>query len=273
MRAVRMSLACLVAALLFSCGTPSEAPLSLRLRGSSSVTPLARMIADAYVASHPSATFDLTESGTSDGVMAAGTSMTDLGMASRPLSSAELMMYDVVPVEIARDAIAIAVHPGRTMPSSITLDQLADVFAGRVTDWSELGGASAPIVAYAREAGSGTRDFFEGVVLGTDAFGPMVMDRTNNLGVRAAVAADPNGIGFFSFGAADGSVTILALDSGAGPVAPTLSSIRMQSYALTRPLLLVQPPSTTLSAEIFVDFCLTPAAQDIAAGMGFVPVI
>jgi phosphate transport system substrate-binding protein len=206
--------------------------------------------------------------------MAIGTGMTDLGMASRPLNSTELMTYPgLTPTEIARDGIAVITHTGNAV-TSLTLTQLAAVFAGTTTNWMALGGPNAPIVVYVREVGSGTRDFFRGVVLGTTDFPATAMPEMGNGGVMAAVAADPNGIGFMSFGSVNAMmVAVVSLDAGMGAVVPSQATIRNQSYPITRPLLLVLPPMPITLARQFVDFALTPQGQMIATQLGFVSII
>ncbi|MBS3783100.1 MAG: phosphate ABC transporter substrate-binding protein, partial [Anaerolineae bacterium] len=133
-----------------------EASGQLQLAGSSTVQPLAQALAEAFMAQNPDVAIDVQGGGSSVGVKSAAEGTTPIGNASRALKDSEMEEYpDLIAHTIARDGIAIAVHPDVPV-DGVSTDEVRQVFAGEITNWSELGGPDENIVVVSREEGSGT---------------------------------------------------------------------------------------------------------------------
>jgi phosphate transport system substrate-binding protein len=166
---------------------------------------------------------------------------------------------------IGYDAVGIYVHPGNPI-NMLTKAQLKDIFAGRITNWREVGGADKPITCHTEklDSGRGTLSFFKEKVLHTDTYGP-VREHVDMIDCIWAVEEDLGGITFSTFALATPKVKAIALDE----IPPTRANVASGKYPLTRPLLLItMMPSGNVRK--FWEFTLTPEAQAIV-GKRFVP--
>ena len=171
---------------------------------------------------------------------------------------------------MALDGIAIIVNAGSKV-ADLTVQQIADIFTGKITDWSEVGGDPGAISCIGREAGSGTRDGFESITNTKDAC-KLDQELTSTGGVIEAVAGNPNAIGYASLSAVEGKDAIKALTVGG--VACTEATVLDGSYAIQRPFVLVTKTDATLSpaAQAFFDYATSTAANDLIKAAGAVPV-
>lgn len=245
----------------------------ITIEGSTTVGPLLEDIIAMYAVEKVS--FEVVQSGSGEGVAAAGAKAVDIGMASRALNAEEIAEYPgLAPVAIARDAIVVTVHPDNPL-AEITLTDLRRVWTGEVTNWSELGGADMPIVLAGRDNRSGTRDFFDGFVLedGDSRVGG-AMDFESNAALRDFIASEPAALGYLGFGFIDDDVKGLAFDDGAGGGAVTASveTVQTQQYGFVRGLFLLTNSGSDDAVEEFVEFCLGTDAQAATRDAGFVPV-
>mgnify|MGYP000867223479 CR=1 FL=1 len=157
MRKFLVVIVLLTATVLSACGGTSASG-SLSLAGSTTVQPLAEKLAESFMSTNPDVQIDVQGGGSSVGVKAAGEGTSDIGMASREIKEEELTQFPNLQVHvIARDGIAVVVHPDNPV-SDLSLDQIRDIFSGKIVNWSEVGGADAAITVAAREEGSGTRE-------------------------------------------------------------------------------------------------------------------
>ncbi len=245
----------------------------ITIEGSTTVGPLVEDIIAIYAMENVN--FDVVQSGSGEGVEAAGTRAVDIGMASRDLKADEFAMYpDLAPVAIARDAIVVSVHPDNPV-SEISLEDLRRVWTGEITNWSELGGSDARIILAGRDLASGTRDFFEGFVLGDgDTIVDDKMEFASNDELRAFVQGEPAAMGYLGFGFISEGVKGFAFDNGAGGGAVTASveTVQSQQYTFVRGLFLLTHGGASDEVEAFVEFCLGTEAQAATRDAGFVPV-
>lgn len=192
----------LVAALTAACtatSTPS-APVSeptaenatVSVSGSTTVQPLAEKLAEAYMAENNSVRIDVQGGGSSVGVKAAGEGTSNIGMASREIKESELTEFPNLEIfVIARDGIAIVAHPDVNV-SDLTVEQVRDIFSGKVTNWKDLGGDDQNIIVVSREEGSGTRGAFEEMVMGEDALiAATAILQPSNGSIRTTVSTTP----------------------------------------------------------------------------------
>ena len=175
----------------------------------------------------------------------------DIGLSSRALKDDE-KSAGLVGTTIALDGIAIIVHPDNPV-SDLSVQQIADIYTGKITNWKDLGGEDAEIVLIGREAGSGTRDGFESIT-GTKDTCVLAQELTSTGAVIDAVKGNPNAIGYASLSAVEGQEGVKALTVGG--VACTEETVLDGSYEIQRPFVMVTAEGTQLSpaAQAFLDF-------------------
>jgi phosphate transport system substrate-binding protein len=228
--------------------------------GSTTVQPLAEELANAFMAEHPDVKITIQGGGSAVGIKSAADGTVDIGAASRELTVDEKNLGLVEHV-LARDGIAIVTHPSQTV-SGLTKEQVKQIFAGEITNWSQVGGSNEDINVVSREEGSGTRAAFEEMVMGKDTvITAMAILQPSNGAVRTTVAGDPNSIGFLSFGYLDSSVKALSVDGVAG----TVENAKNGTYPIVRPLLLLTKGEATGLVKEFIDYCLSDEGQQIVA--------
>ena len=214
-----------------------------------------------------SVTYDPTGSGA--GIEAAGNGSADIGLASRALKDEE-KAGGLTETVVALDGIAVIVNAGSKV-EDLSVEQIAKIFTGEITDWSEVGGEAGKISCIGREAGSGTRDGFESIT-GTKDACKLDQELTSTGGVIEAVAGNANAIGYASLSAVEGKDTVKAVTVGG--VACTEETVLDGSYAIQRPFVLVTKTDAPLStaAQAFFDYATSTAANDLIKAAGAVPV-
>ena len=275
----------LSAALLAGCGskeeTPAETPAeetpaqeetlsgSVSTNGSTSMEKVIGVLSEQFMADNSgvSVTYDPTGSGT--GIEAAKNGTCDIGLSSRALKDEETST-GLVGTPVALDGIAVIVNADSKV-SDLTVEQIAQIFTGAVTDWSEVGGDAGTISCIGREAGSGTRDGFETITDTKDTC-VLAQELTSTGAVIEAVKGNPNAIGYASLSAVEGQEGIKALTVGG--VACSEETVLDGTYAIQRPFVLVTKDGTALSAQAqaFFDFATSSAANDLIRAAGAVPV-
>lgn len=221
----------------------------LILAGSTSVQPFAETLAEAYMKLHSEISIDVQGGGSSAGVMSAQTNTADIGMSSRSLKDKEKTLWSV---EIARDGLAIIIHPQNNI-TSLTLNQVRDIYAGVITNWSQLGGNDKRIHVITREEGSGTRSAFEDLLMDDIEIDPRSIVQDSNGTVRQLVGDDVNAIGYISLGLVNEKVKALELDG----VAATRENVINGTYVLSRPYLFVTSSEPVGEVKKFIDFVLS----------------
>jgi len=234
--------------------------------GSTSVQPFSDVLAEEFMARNPGVTVTVQGGGSSAGVKAAYEGAADIGAASRALKESEMSLGLTV-YTIALDGIAIIVHPDNNV-ADISLADLKEVYAGRITNWSQLGGADAAINVYNREEGSGTRSAFEELVMGEEPIVDTALVQNSTGAVRAAVAGDNNGIGYISLASMDPEVKALTVEG----VAASAANVKNGTYAVARPFNYLVKGEASELVQAYIDFVLGPVGQQLAVEEGLVPV-
>lgn len=269
----------LVAALTAACSGTSTpgAPVSenapenstISLSGSTTVQPLAEKLAEAFMTENSGVRIDVQGGGSSVGVKAAAEGTSDIGMASREIKESELTEFPNLKIfVIARDGIAIVSHPDVPV-SDLTVEQVRDIFSGKVTNWKDLGGEDQNIIVVSREEGSGTRAAFEEMVLGEDALiAASAILQPSNGSVRTTVSTTPFSIGYLSFGYLDDTIKTISING----VAPTEPNAADGSYPIVRPLNMLTNGEPTGNVKAFLDFILSEAGQMLVVEDGYISV-
>ncbi|ABN07287.1 phosphate binding protein [Methanocorpusculum labreanum Z] len=249
------------------CVSQGEEPETLTLAGSTTVLPVAQTVAEIYMDEHATADIQVSGGGSSVGATAAKEGTADIGMLSRELKDSEKEGSDLKEYVIAKDGIALIAHPSNTV-SDLTLEQIKDIYQGKITNWKELGGADMKIVLIGRDSASGTREFFTEFVLKKEDAASTMQEFSSNGAVQQAVAQTPGAIGYVSLEFVDDSVKAFTLSG----VAPTVENVINGSYSINRPLLMITNGEPTGLAKKFLEFILSDEGQTIIAENGFVPV-
>ena len=237
----------------------------LQLAGSTTVQPLAEVLAEAFMAENPDVTVEVQGGGSSVGVTSAGEGTVDIGNASRNVKDSEFETFPELQVfTIAYDGIAIVTNPDLELPS-LSIDQVKAIFAGEITNYSEVGGPDAEIIVVSREEGSGTRAAFEELVMAAGDSEAVIAENAllqqSNGQVRTTVSTTPDAIGYLSFGFLDDSVNTVAIDD----VDPSVANVKNGSYPIFRPLNMLTNGAPSELAQAFLDFILGAAGQEIVA--------
>ena len=233
--------------------------------GSTSMESVMGALIEAFKEVQPDVQIQYTGSGSSAGITSAQDGTADIGLASRDLKDDET---GVKKITVAKDGIAIIVNPDNPV-ADLSIEQIAQIFTGEITNWSELGGSDGQVVPIGHEAGSGTRDGFESITDTEDAC-KYQNELTSTGEVIASVASNPNAIGYTSLSAVDDTVKALTV----GGVAPSEATVLDGTYAIQRNFNFILSDSTELSeaAQAFVDWATSTEASDLIAGAGAVPV-
>ena len=244
----------------------TEAPAETTLSGSVSTNGSTSM---EKVIGALSEQFMADNSGVTVTYEAAGNGSADIGLSSRALKDEE-KAGGLTETVVALDGIAVIVNANSKV-EDLTVEQIAKIFTGEITDWSEVGGDAGTISCIGREAGSGTRDGFETITDTKDAC-KLDQELTSTGGVIEAVAGNPNAIGYASLSAVEGKDTVKAVTVGG--VACTEATVLDGSYAIQRPFVLVTKTGETLSdaAQAFFEYATSTAANDLIKAAGAVPV-
>ena len=268
--------------LLAACGGKQETPAqteqsaqpaalsgTVSTNGSTSMEKVIGALSEQFMTDNSgvSVTYDATGSGA--GIEAASNGSADIGLSSRALKDEE-KVSGLVGTTVALDGIAVIVNPANKV-ADLTVEQIAQIFTGEITDWSQLGGEAGTISCIGREAGSGTRDGFESITKTKDAC-KMDQELTSTGAVIEAVAGNPNAIGYASLSSVEGKDTVKAVTVGG--VECSEATVLDGSYAIQRPFVLVTKEGTALSAQAqaFFDFATSAAAGDLIRAAGAVPV-
>ena len=238
---------------------------TVNTNGSTSMEDVMGSLIEGFKEIQPGITVNYTGSGSGAGITGAQEGTCDIGLASRDLKDDET---GVTQITVAKDGIAIIVNPNNPV-ADLSIEQIAQIFTGEITNWSELGGEDGQIVPIGREAGSGTRDGFESIT-GTEDTCVYQNELTSTGEVIANVASNPNAIGYASLSAVDETVKALTV----GGVAPTEETVLDGTYAIQRNFNFIISESTELSpaAQAFVDWATSTDAADLIASAGAVPV-
>lgn len=239
----------------------SELNGSITIAGSTSVQPFSEVLAEEFMAKNKQATINVQGGGSSQGIEAALSGVADIGASSRELKADE--ESSLHKHEIARDGIAVVVNPSNPV-SDLSLVQLQEIFAGKISSWDQVGGSDGTINLIIREAGSGTRDGFESLVMDDVAVTDKALVGNSTGAVKTTVAGDKNAIGYISLAALDSTVKTISIDG----TAPTSENILSGQYKLQRPFIYVTKEEPTGLTKTFIDFVLSDAGQKLLEDEG-----
>ena len=234
--------------------------------GSTSMEKVIGALGESFMEANSGTTF-CNPTGSGSGIQAVSEGRCDIGLSSRALKDDE-KASGLKETTLALDGIAIIVNPQNPV-KDLTLEQIAKIYTGEITNWKDVGGNDAEIVLIGREAGSGTRDGFESITDTKDAC-QYRQELTSTGDVITTVSQNPNAIGYAFLAAIKDSVKALTVNG----VAPTEATVKDGTYLVQRPFVLVTKEGVALSetAQKFFDFATSADAASIISAAGAVPV-
>jgi len=238
---------------------------TVTIAGSTSVMPFTEKLAEYFMLDHPDLIIDVQGGGSTAGVQACMNGTVDIGMSSRHLKDNERSLKDIT---ICNDGIAIVVHPGNPL-ENLSMDQIRDIFSGRIKNWKDLGWIDRKIDAVSREEGSGTRGSFEELIMKKIEIDDGIMVQDSNGSVKEVVATDPYALGYVSLGLVDERVKGLSVDG----VAPTTDNLKNARYKIVRPFLFLLNGNAGEQAQAFIDFVLSKEGQIILKKEGLIDIL
>ena len=233
--------------------------------GSTSMEKVIGALSEAFMEANSKVSVTYNPTGSSAGIQAVQEGRCDIGLSSRALKDEE-KASGLLETILAYDGIAIIVNPENPI-SELSLEEIAKVYTGEITNWSELGGNDAEIVLIGREAGSGTRDGFETITGTTDAC-QYRQELTSTGDVITAVAQNPDAIGYASLASVKDTVKALVVEG----VTPSEETVKDGSYLVQRPFVLVTREGVALSeaAQAFFDYITSSEVASIISEAGAV---
>jgi len=275
--------------LLSSCSpsspsSPDSPAAYIENKGSDTIVNLALAWAERYQGEHPEVRISVTGGGSGTGLASLINGTVDIANASRQIKDEEIAQAQangIQPVEhvIARDAIAVIVNPENPV-SELTLQQISDIYSGRIKNWSEVGGDDRPIVRLSRETNSGTHVYFLETVLrlgkkeDKTLFSMDTLLLPSSEGIIAEVRDNPNAIGYDGLGYVPKDLKMIAIAKSAGEpfVLPSVETVNDKSYPIARNLYMYTAGEPTGIIKTYLDWILSPEAQEIVLQLGFVPI-
>lgn len=259
----------LMGSLAVGCGSSDSSNSNkITISGSTSVGPVVEILGEDFEAKNEGVSIEVQQIGSSAGIKNAIDGTSQIGMASRDLKDEE-KASGLKETQIAIDGIAVITNKNNEV-KDLTLEQVKDIYTGKITNWKEVGGKDAPIVVVSREDGSGTRDGFQENVgfeseeLTKDA---QISDGSGN--IKSTVEGNENAIGYISFGYVDDNVNALTIDG----VELTTENIKNNTYAIARPFLFVsKEDNISEEGTKFIEYILSDEGQKIVEEKGFISV-
>jgi phosphate transport system substrate-binding protein len=234
---------------------------------------LVPMLAEDYKASHPGITFEIAAEGSTTGIAAITDGTAQIGMSSRrakptEMSAATAKGVSLKPTIVAFDGIGVIVNKGNPL-STLTKRQVEQIFAGDITDWSQVGGTAGPISIYTRNTSSGTYSDFKELAMKKRDYASSSQKMAGNEQIASEVAKNANGIGYVGLAyLSDPGIKTVSIEGSL----PTEESVIAKKYPYARPTFYYTNGEATGEAAKFLEFTLGDEGQKIVRKVGFVPV-
>lgn len=277
--------------ILTSCSSTSNSSNSnssadyIENKGSDTIVNLALAWAEKYQGDHSDVRISVTGGGSGTGIAALVNGTVDIANASRKIKDEEVseaQANGVDPVEhiIARDAIAVIVNPNNPV-DQLTLQQISDIYSGKYTNWTEVGGEDRPIVRLSRETNSGTHVYFLETVLRLGSKEDKTLFSMDTLllpsseGIISEVRDNPNAIGYDGLGYVPKDLKKIAIAKKADEpyVLPSIATVNDKTYAIARDLYMYTDGEPAGIIKDYLDWIISDQAQQIVADLGFVPIL
>jgi len=252
---------------------PAPEPMALQIEGSTTVGPIADEFTEAFKKLHPDITITVKKTGSGDGAAALIDGRCQIATMSRFMKDEEFKKAvdkGITPVAhaIALDAVCVIVHPSNPV-TALTVQQVHEIYTGKIANWKELGGPDVPIVVISRDTSSGTYESFCHVVMGKDKMAQTIEYVNSNPQAHDRVATTAGAVGYVGLGFLDDKVKALSING----VSPSKKTVIAGQYPISRPLFLFTNGYPALGSPVyaFCTFYLSEKGQEIIEAKGFVP--
>jgi len=262
----------------------NEQSNSLQIKGSDTMVNLGQAWAETYMKQNPEISVAVTGGGSGTGITALLNNTCDIAEVSREMKESEIRLIESkghVPnkIVVALDGLAVVVNPANKI-SELTIDQLADIYTGRIKNWKELGGRDAKIVLLSREVNSGTHVYFKEHVLrhgkadSKEEFTSEALLLSSSQAIADEISQNHDAIGYYGMGyiTSKEKAIKIAKDKNSPAISPTMDNVISGAYPISRPLLMYTKGEPKGLAKAFVDYVLSSAGQEIVKKLDFVPV-
>lgn len=274
----------LVTACSFSPSSNKTNSNTITNRGSDTMVNLALAWAESYAKQNPQVEISVSGGGSGIGITALINATVDIANASRAMTDVEIQearKNGVEPVQfiVARDAIGVIINPANPV-SHLTLQQVSDIFSGKLNNWRQVGGEDRPIVRVSREVNSGTHVYFLQSVIqlgdpkNKTIFAADTLLLPSSEGIISEVNQNPNAIGYDGLGYITPEVKVIGLSADpAGPfIQPSAKTVLDHSYPISRDLYMYTNGQPAGSLKAYLAWIITPEAQQIVTTLGFIPI-
>lgn len=292
MKPIQSILVVLLLFTLSSCSSSSSsdpqnnsAAAYIQNTGSDTIVNLALAWAEKYQSLQPEVRISVSGGGSGTGIAALINGTVDIANASRQIKTEEIETAKANGVDprefvVSRDAIAVIVNPGNPI-EQLTIQQVSDIFSGKYTNWRELGGEDRPIVRLSRESNSGTHVYFlENVLRQGDSENETLFSQDTLLlpsseGIVSEVRDNPNAIGYDGLGYITPELKVIAIakDIDNSYVIPSIDTVNDGTYPIARDLYMYTAGEPTGVLKDYLEWIVSPEAQQIVTDLGFVPVL
>lgn len=244
---------------------------TITIKGSTTVLPIAQAGAEAFMNENPDVNVSVAGGGSGVGIAALIDRTCDIADASRPMKDKEIAkakQNGITPMEhiVAKDGIAVIVHPRNWRTQNLTLEQIKDIYTGKVSDWKEISSHRGQIIVISRDSSSGTFEAFEKLALGGARVRPDALLAASNQAVVQNVARTPGAIGYVGLGYVSDSVKAVTVND----IRCTKGTVISGKYPLSRPLFMYTNGQPIGAVKMFLDFVLSERGQKIAEEQGYV---
>jgi len=260
-----------IVCVMFSVGSAVAAD-NVVIKGSTTVLPIAQAALEAYMKENPGVNISLSGGGSGEGIKGLIDKTADIATSSREIKPKEIELakskgVDPVAHTVAIDALTPIVHP-RNSVNNLTIDQLSQIYQGKITNWKEVGGDDLKIVVVSRDSSSGTFESWGQLVLNNAKVSPRAQLQASSGAVVQAISKNRYAIGYVGIGYLNKSVKALTVNGVAASAKTALSN----EYPIARPLYIYTDGQPAGVVAGFITFVLSPAGQKLVAREGFVPV-
>jgi phosphate transport system substrate-binding protein len=240
---------------------------TLKISGGTAHIPVMKEAAKKIMELNPDIQITIAGGGSGVGITQVGEGLVDIGNSGRKPKDDEVARYGLKMFEWAIDGVGVVVNPANKV-TGLTKSQVKDIFAGKITHWSQVGGADKAINVYTRDEASGTREVFSEKALDKGPVFDKAAVVVSNGAMKSSVASDPFGIGYVSVGHIDKTVKALALDG----VVPTVDTVKSKKFPVARGLYSNTKGEPKGLAKKFIEYLLSTEGQSLAVANGFISV-
>lgn len=239
---------------------------TISIAGGTAHIPVMTDAAKKIMVFNPKIRITVESGGSGVGVQKVGEGLVSIGNTGRALSEQEIAKYGLKTYPFALDGVAVVINPSNPV-SALSAGQVQDIYAGKITNWKEVGGKDAPIHLFTRDEASGTREVFWEKLLKKGPIAAKANVVASNGAVKSAIAQDRDAIGYAGIGHVDQSVKGVVLDG----VVPSQENAMSGSYPVVRKLYMNTKGAPSKLVQAFIDYIMSPDGAAIIAKSGYLP--